>query len=312
MNKIIVTVGISNSGKSTWATQFIRENPDYVRVNRDSIREELCGKIGQEYYQSDRLELEKIIGTILDEQIRLLLSKGLNVIVDNTHLAKKYIMAYFENYQLEAEIELKFFDIDLNEAIRRVRLRDGQDIDTTYLEKQYKEYQKIRLYTQEWFEFHSYKLKPFKLDKSLPKCIIVDIDGTVADYHGVRGVYDGDECHKDKVIEETRHIVRAMRGNWLKRIFKPVKIIYLSGREHKWWGKTYKWLKDNNFPNGNLYMRTTGDQRADWKAKYELFKGRIEGKYYPLFAIDDRKSIKRLWNKCGLFVVDVNQKDLIF
>ena len=41
MSKLILTVGIPGSGKSTWSQQYIRENPNTVRVNSDRLREML-------------------------------------------------------------------------------------------------------------------------------------------------------------------------------------------------------------------------------------------------------------------------------
>lgn len=34
---VIVLVGVSGAGKSTFATNFVKENPSYLIVNRDSI-----------------------------------------------------------------------------------------------------------------------------------------------------------------------------------------------------------------------------------------------------------------------------------
>lgn len=45
MNNVIITVGISGSGKSTWSTNFIKENPKYLRLNRDDIRKTLVGDL---------------------------------------------------------------------------------------------------------------------------------------------------------------------------------------------------------------------------------------------------------------------------
>jgi len=46
MNRQIkVLVGVSGSGKTTWATKFINENPKWVRVSRDDIRRQLVGTL---------------------------------------------------------------------------------------------------------------------------------------------------------------------------------------------------------------------------------------------------------------------------
>jgi predicted kinase len=37
--KIIVLQGVPASGKSTWAKEYVKDKPDWVIVNRDSIIE---------------------------------------------------------------------------------------------------------------------------------------------------------------------------------------------------------------------------------------------------------------------------------
>lgn len=49
MKKLIILVGISGSGKSTWATEYIQKNPDTLRINRDDIRKSLVGTL-KNYY----------------------------------------------------------------------------------------------------------------------------------------------------------------------------------------------------------------------------------------------------------------------
>jgi predicted kinase len=41
--KVILTVGLPASGKSTWSTNFVKENPLYCRVSRDDFRYMLSG-----------------------------------------------------------------------------------------------------------------------------------------------------------------------------------------------------------------------------------------------------------------------------
>lgn len=41
MPKIIITVGVSGSGKSTFAKELKEANPEYIEINRDSFRFDL-------------------------------------------------------------------------------------------------------------------------------------------------------------------------------------------------------------------------------------------------------------------------------
>ncbi len=42
--KIIITRGIPGSGKTTWAKNFVKNNPNYIRISRDDLRSILIGK----------------------------------------------------------------------------------------------------------------------------------------------------------------------------------------------------------------------------------------------------------------------------
>ena len=43
--KIIFLVGMSGAGKSTYATKYINDNPDTIRVNRDDLRKTFVGTL---------------------------------------------------------------------------------------------------------------------------------------------------------------------------------------------------------------------------------------------------------------------------
>ena len=35
---IIVTIGLPGSGKTTWGKSFLKQNSDYVKIERDDLR----------------------------------------------------------------------------------------------------------------------------------------------------------------------------------------------------------------------------------------------------------------------------------
>ncbi len=43
MKKIILTKCLPGSGKSTWALDFLKKNPDYKRINKDELRAMIDG-----------------------------------------------------------------------------------------------------------------------------------------------------------------------------------------------------------------------------------------------------------------------------
>lgn len=306
-----ILVGVSGSGKSSWATEFIKKNKNWVRVNRDDIRRNILGKLTPDYYSSDKFNsTEKHINTIQDEQIRYWLHQGQNVIVDNTHLQMKYINHYKKEFGHLAEVNLSIFNADPEECKKRVLQREGADISVNYIDKQHQAFiNTIELLKKEESKAMNETLYYYdKPNRLRPKCIIVDIDGTVADCSRVRDVHNGNDLHLDEVIKPVKTLLKRFKGNWLQRIFDPVTIIYLSGREDKWKDKTVKWLKDNKLPfDDHIYMRKTGDFRKDSIVKEELYVNHVHHLYNTQFVIDDRISVCHTWNRIGLFVICVNQ-----
>jgi hypothetical protein len=141
-------------------------------------------------------------------------------------------------------------------------------------------------------------------DITLPNCIIVDIDGTLALF-GMENPYDRDYS-KDFVNPALQMFIQIFvehhREKW------PVFIV--SGRTESRRQETTDWLFNNYIPYASLFMRKDGDSRKDDIIKEEIYNTEIKDKYNVICAFDDRKRIKRMWNKNGIYVFDVNQTDL--
>ena len=61
--------------------------------------------------------IELLINTIQDSVILDALAKGLNVVIDNTNLKKKYIEHFAKLVEPYASVEFRIFDISLDEAL---------------------------------------------------------------------------------------------------------------------------------------------------------------------------------------------------
>lgn len=117
MAKILILQGIPASGKSTFAREFLKEHPDYIRVNRDDIRRMLG-----DYWKPDR---ETFVSSCEYAIILNAMDYGYNIIVDDTNLNPKTISkwkatAEYKNY----DIEFKRFHISLDEALERDKNRE--------------------------------------------------------------------------------------------------------------------------------------------------------------------------------------------
>lgn len=122
MSKLIICRGLPASGKSTWAKQWVLEDPEHrVRINQDDIRL-MLGK----YWVPSR---EKLVQEIQFDAIVEALSKEFDVVIDNTNLNKKVLDQFnrliktFEDYEIEYK---DFFDTPLSVCIERDKNRDLQ------------------------------------------------------------------------------------------------------------------------------------------------------------------------------------------
>lgn len=122
MNKFIICRGLPASGKSTWAKQWVLEDPEHrVRINQDDIRL-MLGK----YWVPSR---EKLVQEIQFDAIVEALCRKFDVVIDNTNLNKKVLEKFdrliktFEDYEIEYK---DFFDTPLSVCIERDKNRDLQ------------------------------------------------------------------------------------------------------------------------------------------------------------------------------------------
>lgn len=122
MSKFIICRGLPASGKSTWAKQWVLEDPEHrVRINQDDIRL-MLGK----YWVPSR---EKLVQEIQFDAIVEALCRKFDVVIDNTNLNKKVLEKFdrliktFEDYEIEYK---DFFDTPLSVCIERDKNRDLQ------------------------------------------------------------------------------------------------------------------------------------------------------------------------------------------
>ena len=118
-NLITLLIGIPGSGKSTWAKEFIKNNPNYIRINRDSYR------LMMQYSQFLDYRGEKLITEMVNSDIDLALKAGYNIILDQTNCKAKYLNEFVNKYKDIVNIEFKVFDIDVNTAIKRDKNREA-------------------------------------------------------------------------------------------------------------------------------------------------------------------------------------------
>lgn len=136
MSKIILCRGIQGSGKTTWAKQWVLEDPEHrVRFNNDDIRN-MLGK----YWVPSR---EPIITTMKNSFISGAAIFRMDVVIDNMNLNSKELdywkdIARMFNYDLE----IKNFFTPLQDCIERDSKRPNP-VGEEVIRKTYEKYKDI-------------------------------------------------------------------------------------------------------------------------------------------------------------------------
>ena len=102
--EIIFLKGLPASGKSTWAKQYCFDYPDFVRLNKDDIREELGNPKWSKQFEKEVLRLQRIRG--LENMIN-----GKSLIIDDTNFNKVHEI-YWRN--IADNFSIEFAEKELN------------------------------------------------------------------------------------------------------------------------------------------------------------------------------------------------------
>lgn len=299
--KLTICRGLPASGKSTWAKNRVQEDiGNTVRVNRDLLRVMLNNDVFVKGVT------ERVTLSARDSLIEKFLKMGLHVISDDTNLAAHQVKPLAKiAYKYGVEVEVKDFDIDVEECIRRDSARSGKgeitvgvdvirDLHKRFFNKGFPKNPLLDLP-------EVFKVEPYVPDVSLPKAVIFDIDGTLADHRGLRSPYDYTQVHLDTprqaVIDAARLYADA-----------GINIVIFSGRDGSCRPATLDWLTENVQRPFVLDMRTADDERKDYIIKYELFT-KWKDKYNFVAVYDDRKQVLDLWQALELTTFNVSIGD---
>ncbi|MHB1954727.1 MAG: phosphatase domain-containing protein [Sulfobacillus sp.] len=135
-------------------------------------------------------------------------------------------------------------------------------------------------------------------------CIIVDIDGTLADISQFLHLL---EQHPKNWQEFFSHLSEAkpiqpiidLIQNLHHGINAPL-IVYATGRPETYRGVTLDWLNTHNLPISSLYMRKNDDHRPDSIIKREILCEIKNSGLNPVLVIDDRPEVVNMWREEGI------------
>lgn len=311
---IIITRGYPGSGKTTWALEWIKSQPDAkrARVNRDVLRAEMFGAEGVLAY-----EQEQEITKLQREQVVRLVKSGYDVVVDDTNLKAKYARAWAD---LAVELGVDFDVLDFKIPADQCKRRDferGVYSGGRYVGGKVIDGIAARFPTDRWPEIVPSEKAATRAwpayvpDTSLPAAYIVDIDGTIAAKRmgpGERGWHEyhrvGEDEPKPRVIEVINRLVEDVSYGMPEPL-----IIFVSGRKDSCRAQTRLWLQAHvgRWTDACLlFMRDSKDNRADDIVKNEIFEEAIAPNFNVLATFDDRQRVVDMWRAKGITCFQVD------
>jgi len=149
MKQVVVLIGVSGSGKSTWAKEFCLNQPNWLRISRDELRRSLIPVFLGTYWhwpKEDQSRIEHLVDRMHTRLLTDALRSGWNVIMDNTHLKK----AYFEEYITlllrnfpSFSIQYRLFDTPLEICQERDHFR-SDSVGANAVAYQYSQLQELK------------------------------------------------------------------------------------------------------------------------------------------------------------------------
>ncbi len=303
MTKVIITVGISCSGKSTFADMEYAKNPVGTRiVCRDWLRHRiLIDRDAKGYHQHSKpTNIWKVWKFGKDENLvnqnwweefaSGVKSNYETIICADTNLNQNRLDAMINKMVSDYciardDITIKVFDVTLEEAWKRDAARpDGVGHQVIY--KQWMQYQDMIMVNKKYVPVAGTR-----------KAIMVDLDGTLAHMSG-RSAFEWMRVDEDTLDPAVYAIVRGF-------YMQGYEIIIMSGRDSVSRAKTEDWLEKYDVPYSAMFMRSAQDMRKDSIVKNELFWDCVAPYYNVECVIDDRPQVVRQWQSLGLKVIIV-------
>lgn len=157
----------------------------------------------------------------------------------------------------------------------------------------------------------SYNL--FEMDKRNQRCVIIDIDGTLADVRGgirknKKGEFDWENFFGAIPYYPTNEWAVRLTQIYYQMGFV---VFIVTGRPDTYRETTEGWLEKYSIPYDFLFMRAAEDKRVDDVVKKEILEREFHDYNLIEFVLDDRPSVVKMWREEGLTCLQCNPHDFI-
>lgn len=318
MTKAIITIGVSSSGKTTFANKAVKESRGkLVNINRDDTRKSLFSLSSWANYNFSASR-EMLVTKVCMDKIRASYETGRDVIVSDTNLNKFHLTNLV--YDLKdvgyEQIEFVIFDVEKSEILRRNDMRGPWKLNKTIIDgmferfndivpKVLKKYSKSSAYNVFVHTTRNKDVPVFDVD--LPTCVIVDIDGTVMQHDdSVRCVYDMTKVDLDTPRQNVVDVVNMLAERHT--------IVFLSGRYGDAGGEAYtKTLNsfiDNDIAFDEINLKPESERmRNTVEFKREFILNNLAKRYNPILALDDNGRVCDMMRNLGIETWQVQNND---
>lgn len=292
--KTIYCKGLPNSGKTTWAKEFIHNQNAVKERWVNSNRKELARYFFFEdknllpWQESFLWQVESYLTIIkrnydvstinTENNLTLDKSKNPNIIINDQFLQTHPEVLYSRN---DMRSDMDKVTRDQLESSFKETLERPDHVDWFFNKNETTQY------------------RPY--DKGHPS-VIFDLDGTLVKLTSHRGPFDEKKALSDKIHNQVFETLKAHdeAGHG---------IFIVTGREESSREVTEKWLKKNKVPYWDLFMKPTGSKKSDGETKLDILFKQINKDYAIIAVYEDRTPVVRAWRSVGLTCYQVAQHD---
>lgn len=328
--KLILTVGLPASGKSTWARKQWEDNPEGVLlVERDETRTKL---FGEAYHRGNfPQKSEAQVTAVNTELTKQGLRAGKTVIVSDTNLNPRFLQSLVKlGRDYGAEVSLEHFDVPVEECKRRNKARGKRgerEVPDFVMERMAKGaygedgHLKEMLLSSEGQAFFVSRSTPGSklLEKFNRKAayshplmgeavVLVDVDGTLANNQHHAVYYLQREGGKKNFVGFYKAIAQAPVNTGVRDLANRMRdeeglnIIVLTGRDDSHAQELLDFIQKSGIKASRVMAKREGDYRPDRDFKREVLKELREEGLVPVHALDDREASIRVMEEAGLLV----------